>query len=505
MGVPLLGVGGAQAAPAGAPTLSGYYIIGNGAALVAVGYVGWANVWTPAGNGSQIYSQGLYLAFFNLRSVPTVVPIDVKENGVWVSNTTLNVAAVTENAVTITLPQITTWSAVTLYFYGVATWYGWVATPVSLLPNYILNIGGLDLFALTLVSFMLINAVGGYALGRWAMRRAIWAPKFSLLIWGHVIIVAIAGGVFLDYQAIDSTFAGWSPLVYPWFTFPMVFLTSLSYFNRGQRVQIQQGELTSNDEVGFALTEVRIGRLPTNEVVYVGEGWPHFVQRFFGHHAVAHDGDPKKPRPWFAPARHLLSPTASPRERRKAKRMAAAVAPRGAEALTKFPVLNSTEKDAVAYIAFGKGTEPPVVNFPYLSLHRWVKVDAEYAPSGVAGQPPVVVKEAGTKRVLAWPHYVDPEPSKLPDLEDYHYETAYAVWAKFASVRDLGRVYSKVAHAFSMLSAHLETRVNDEVYAQLRTFFSLIHRVSTGISEEEAARRTGDLAGLLDAGKGAKP
>ena len=504
IGTPVfLSSGGVRGAPAGAPTLQGYYIVGNGAALVAVGYVGWANIWTAAGNGSQVFSSAFYLAFFNLRTTNVTIPLDVNENGVWVFNGSVTITRLSQADVTIPLPATTSWTPTTIYFYKIPTWSGWAATPISLLPNYILNVGGLDLLGLAIVSFSLIFVTIGVTVARVVMRRAIWAPKFTALIWFHVVLACIGGFVFIDFQLVDSTFAGWSPLVYPAFLLPMAFLWALSLFNRGQRVQIQQGILTGNDEMGYLLTDVRIGRLPDGRVVPVGEGIPHFWARVFGHHAAPFDnGDPSKARPWFAPVVRGISPTGSTRERLKAKKTAAHVAT-ATDALTKFPVLNSTERDDIAYIALGKGTTSPVVNYPYLSVHRLVVIhhDAERLGDGT------VVKPAWdeTKRKLSLPHYVDPDSSDTPELEDYHYETAAAVWAKFAAIRDLGRVYSKIAHAFAMLSASIEGRVNDEVSAQLRTHYSLIYRVSSGISEEEAARRSGQLADLLETKKGGAP
>ncbi len=481
---------------AGAPSLQGYYIVGHGAALVAVGYVGFADVWTAAPNGSRVFSSAFYLAFFNLQQYQTTVPVSVEQSGVGVWNGTVTVPPLSESDVTISLPSDTAWTPTRLLFFGAPLWTGAVATPVSLLPNYIVNVGGLDLFSLTLVSFCLLNVTGGVVAARAVMRRAVWAPKFSALIWFHVLLAALGAAVFLDYQAIDATFAGWSPAVYPWVLFPMAFLWGVSLFNRAHRVQIQQGIQTNNGELGYLLTDVRIGRIG-KRIVYIGESWGQFWARFWGHFPTAYDEDDKsqRPPPWFAPVLRSLSPTDSPRARRKAARRAAA-APWSGEALTKFPVVNASAKDDVEFIAHGKGAAVPEIAWPRLSIHTTVPTDPEYAPNP-SGGPPLLVKPAGERRKLTWPHYLDPKPSDLPELEDVHYQAAEMVWAHYAGVRDLGRLYSKARHALSAFTSHFESRVSDEVYSELRTHYALTGRASSGISEEEAARRSASLSSLL--------
>ena len=482
---------------AGAPTLQGYYIVGHGAALVAIGYVGWADVWTGAGNGSQVFSSAFYLALFNLKLTNVSVPLAVRERGSVVYNGSVVINPLSQNVVTIPLPSITAWTTVTIYFFGVPTWTGQVATPISLLPNYILNVGGLDLFAIGLVSFSLIMITVGVTVGRWTMRRAVFAPKFTALIWFHVVLLAILGFVVVDFQFVDATFAGLSPLVYPLILLPMAFFWALSLFNRAPLVQIQNTLLTGADEMGFLLTELRVGRLPNGKLVPIGDGFKQYFARFCGHNAAPFDsGDPTKPRAWLAPAAYALSPTASVRERIKARKQSHLPRPDTAEALLKYPVLNAPiGKDAVAFIAFGKGPEAPEIAFPYLTVHRIHDVvhDAERSADGT------IVKPAWTekKRKLSLPHYVDPDPSKPPELEDHQFETAYAVWSRYAAIRDLGRLYSKICHAFAALSASVESRINDETYSQLRTHYALVGRVSSGITEEEAEARSGALAGLL--------
>lgn len=484
-----LSLGTVSAAPANAPTLQGAVVIGNGTALALIGYVGWADVWTQTGNDSQVYSQAAYLIFFNLRETPVEIGLAVNQSDGYTYATSLTIEPLSQYPLTLQFPANNAWTETVLLFDGVPGWHGEFATPISFLPSYIANVGGLDLFSLTIVSFMVVNVVGGFSAAKLAMRRAIYAPKFSLIIWGHVIIAGIAAAVFLDYQQIDMAFAGWSPVVYPFFTFPMAFLTGLSYFNRDSRVEILQGLVTGNGEMGYRRTVERVGRSRDGKLVWVGSSWGQFWARFWGHMPVLDDGDESKPRPWLAPVMNASPATATPRERSKARQAALRHVPTSADALTRFPVVDP--QDTVAFIAWGKSSEPPRIKWPHLSIHRAVKVPAKLAPpvpisAGGTGLPTTLLPER-TKLKLTWPHYVD-EPSPTMELEDRHFVHAAAVWAGFATARDLGRVISKLGVEVAAYRAKLHNLVQDEVYTRLRAHYALVNRATSGITDQESAQ-----------------
>lgn len=493
-----LSTGTAAAAPPNAPTLSGYYIVGNGSALVAVGSLGLLDVWNPAGaNGTQVYSTAFYLVFFNLHPFNTTVAVALHESNGYRYTTSVVVPALSSISLQVSLSLVTTWLHATLYFAGVPYWSGPVAVPVSALQTYLPNVGGLDLFALVLVSLTLLGVFGTVVVARAATRRAVWAPRFSALVWGHVVLALIATLVFLDYQFVDSVFAGWSPLVYPLVVDPMVFLWALSLFNSGERVQVQQGTRTEEGGLGLYVTELTVGRVPdgrpnAGKLVWVDESWPGFWARYWGHFVLVETSGEERLKPWLAPVTHLMSPTSARRSRRKARRMAAAQFPTTANALTRFPVVH-TKRKRFAYLAWGAADALPDVRFPYLSVHR--PKSREVVVRGPDGTSHVETK---TWVGLAWPHYVDQtQPSPLA-LETEHYEPAAAVWYHFADVRDLGRAYQKISRAFDALSQSVENVIQDRVNTKLRTRYALVGRATSGMSYEEAARAAGEVDALLD-------
>jgi hypothetical protein len=347
---------------------------------------------------------------------------------------------------------------------------------------------------MVIISFMVVVGTVAFSVAKWATRRAGgWAPEFSLLIWGHVLLAALAAVVFLDYQQVDHYFAGWSPLVYPVATFPLFFLSSLSRFNAAPYVQIQQGLATSSGEMGTRVWRLRAGPLKDGRVVFVGESWGQFWARFWGHYAVMWDGNPETTPPFLSPVENMPSPTSSPRARLRQEKSREKY-PLTAHPLFRFAVQNKQD-DGLAYIAWTKTSEPVVVLWPYLSIHRTVPVPAEFGPSPSGGV--VVIKAATTREKLSWPHYVDARSGAAVELEDKHFIFGAAVWAGFATLKDLARVISKQAAELAVLHAHKENQVQDELYSKLRTHQSIVGRATSGISDEDAAAQTGELSRLL--------
>jgi hypothetical protein len=494
---PLGLAGTARAAPANAPNLTGAYVIGGGAALAVVGYVGWANVFTPVSNGTQVYANAFYIAFFNLRNSTTTVSIDVEQNGNFVSNTSLTLPPVSQSDATITLPSNTNWVQTDFILDGEHTWNGPVATPISFLPNYILNVGGLDLLALTIVSFGVLVGGLGYWLARLSMKRAVWAPSFRLIVWGHVVLAIIAGAVFLDFQAVDTLFAGWSPIVYPWLVLPLVYLSALSTYNRAPKLEIVQGVRDAQGGIGIRRTIVRVGPLEDGRTVVVGGGWGQFLARIRGHYPIIDDAKEGTEPPLFQTVENMPSPTDTPRQRIKARRVKRY--PMGPSRITAFRVLNPQEDD-VAFYAWTKTSEPVRLEYPHLSIHRTTlrkKKVVQTTPTGI----PVVTEQERPVEVLTWPHYVDPARSPIVELHDRHYLPADAVWAGFASIQDLGRTVSNLGGRLAILEASIHQRVQDELYSKLRTLRGLIGRATSGASDEEAAQVAATLQGLLKSGE----
>lgn len=66
---------------------------------------------------------------------------------------------------------------------------------------------------------------------RYVMKRALWAPRFSLIIWGYVVVMGVAGMCVADPAAIPVIVGSWSMFIIPLLMTPLFFFFSLSLFN----------------------------------------------------------------------------------------------------------------------------------------------------------------------------------------------------------------------------------------------------------------------------------
>lgn len=484
-------VGGSQATLYGEPDLSSIYVVGHGQAAVAIGYVGWGGAWTAAPNGSQLYAGQIQLTAVSLLSYNSTFTFDlyVATHG-WV-NDSIVLAPVSATDISVNLPADPNWRAVVLVMDG-TSWDGQVATPISLLPNSISDVGGLDILALGIISEMVLVCAAATALGAWVQRRALYAPKFSLLVWGHVIIIAIAAAVLLDFEAVDRTFAGWSPLVYAFAIGPVWFLFILSYFNRAEKAEILQGVARPGGRFHYRRWLVREGDLPNGARVAIKEGWGQWFARARGHHVVLDDGDPSHPAPWSATVEKIRSPTDT---KTYDDRLGGRGAGR-ARAVDDFRVVNPQE-DGVALIQHTDTSEPMEVNWPRLVWKRAKEVPAKVAPSGQ------VLVPAHTKMVWTWPHFTEGSVGALR-LADEHYAPAAAVSAHWASQRDLARAFAKVSTDLWVLKANFDAKVQDRVESILTAYQSVVGRprfdMTDGEADAEAIRSkdTRSLSELLD-------
>lgn len=485
----LMGVGGAKADLYGAPNLTSIYVVGHGEAAVAIGYVGWGGAWTAAPNGTELYAGSIYLTIVSLLSYNSTFTYDtmVATHG-WVNASIVIPPDVAVN-IQVNLPADPNWRTVELAMDG-TPWYGTVATPISLLPNSIADVGGLDILALGIISETLIGFAGATAIGAALMRRAIYAPKFSLLIWGHVILIGLAAIILVDFQFVDQTFAGWSPLVYAGVVSPVWLAFVLSYFNRSNKAEILQEVARPALAVTYRRWLIRLGTLPDGRRILIREGWAGFWARVWGAYVVIDDGDPSHARPFEAAVQRVRSPTDTKAGEHWRARHGRAIN------VDDFKVVNPQD-DGVSILMVTDTSEPLVVDWPRLTWHSTVTVSAKISPEGR-----VIVPEH-TERHLTWPHYTEGSIGALR-LADEHYQFVAAASARKTALRDLGRIVSKSLTAFYSLQAAFEAKVNARVEAILVARNSLVNRPTTDLTDSEAdaeAMRSADtrsLAELMD-------
>ena len=475
----------ANASPAltGAPSLTGSkstYLVGNGSALVFVGAESWTNQWNAVSNGSQVYSDALILIAFDLKATNILLTVNAWQDGHgWVSNQSALMAPLTQTVITVPFVSDASWRSIVVKMDG-TPFYGQIATPISLLPPGILNIGGLDLLALGIISEGVICFASVMALAKVLQKRARYAPKFSLLIWGPVVLVGIAAAVIFDYQAVNAYFAGWSPLVYAFAVTPMMFLFSLSLFNRAEKAELLQRVAKPQGKILYRRWLLRFSTLPDGRTVLIDERWRGWLARLFGHHVVIDKGDELTPVYYEGETQLMKSPTPS----------------KGTVKVTDRFKVSNPQEDEVARIWWTDTGDPVMVKWPRITIHRLRTIHAKTSPEGT------VIRAEFTKPVLSLPHYTEPEVELRRALEDY--KAVEAVSAEWANTRDPARVLSKVKTDLYVLKAGFSAQVEAEVESRLTAYYSLIGRTTADLSDEEAknAAKKGEtapsLAELLD-------
>jgi hypothetical protein len=475
MGLPVASAGGTGTNAAGLPVYEQATVVDYGQALVFVGTLSWGGGYTPVQTGTQVYGATLVLVVYDLTSSNVSVPLSLNDSGV-VSNSTVAVVAGTPTVDDVALAPNPSWEPVSLDLGGVTLAYS-VATPVSFLPNAIANVGGLDLLSMTVVSEMLIGLTLAFWVARWAMVRALWAPRFTLLIWGHVTLIGLLAAVILDYQFVDSTFAGWSPLVYAVVISPMGFVWGLSLFNRTESALLHRGDAPLGGRMTYHVWELAVGVNPrTGERVLCRLTWSGFWARFWGYYT------PLVPAQEGLLVDHFEAEVVKHRvvdlaEYRKAIRKG--------NPLDDFDVIHAdltgSKKDARKWTKqFWTTSEQPLwVEWPRLVLHREVEVPAKLSPEGN------VLTPAHTKRRISLPHY-DPGSAADLGLAPSAWATQQSVVLGWRTASSLAKVNSDLALRADVLESSFEARVADEVKVRLTAHYALSGRITADLTEAEA-------------------
>jgi hypothetical protein len=479
----------------GSPVANGGYLADGNRLLVFNGYYGFGGIYDIATNNTQLFTGQFDLIIYDLVDYNFTVRISLIENGQQFNQTITAVAYQTTNPIVSLVPRVQ-WTNVELVVGGTAQVYQ-VAVPVSLLPSAFTNIGGTDLLVLGVVSECLIGLAIAIAMAFWCMRRALWAPKFSLLIWGHVLLIGFASFVLVDYQFVDQTFAGWSPLVYAFVIVPIFWAFSLSYFNRTETAELLRANAPLAGRLSFTRWTLRVGRDPRGRLVIIDPRWRGFWARIFGHHVVLvpEEAEVSMPEPFSA---QLVNKRVVSREQilhRVAKPSPAKNLPTDDFELIPASVDGRTSRRDIypTKLYWTPIGQPVDVTWPRLAIHKTEPVEEVRDP-----ETNVVIVPAHDERHLTWPHYEEGEAHIV--LHSLHFRSAMSVLAQWRSVDDLARVLNDMGVDLEALKGSFETRVTAAVRERLLAREALIGRGVADLDESEAAyeaeRERKDMPGL---------
>lgn len=487
LGLPVAAAQGTGTNAAGLPVYEQATVVDYGQALVFIGTLSWGGGYTPVETGTQVYGATLVLVLYDLTSANISVPLTLNDSGV-VSTSTVNVVSGSPTVDNLALTPNTNWEPVTVTIGQTSLSYS-VATPISFLPTSLANVGGLDLLSMTVVSEMLLGLTLAFWVARWAMTRALWAPRFTLLIWGHVALIGLLAAVILDYQFVDSTFAGWSPLVYAFAITPMGFVWGLSLFNRTESALLHRGDAPLGGRMTYHVWELAVGVNPhTGERVLCRLTWSGFWARFWGYYT------PLVPAQEGLLVDHFEAEVIKHRvvdlaEYRKAIRKG--------NPLDDYDVIHAdltgSKKDARKWTKqFWTTSEHPLwVEWPHLVLHRDVEVPPKLSPEGN------VLTPAHTRRRLSLPHY-HPGSSADLGLAPTAWATQQSVVLGWRTAASLAKVNSDLALRADVLESSFESRVADEVRVRLTAHYSLSGRITHDLTEAEASAEAANARSVDD-------
>lgn len=485
---PLLAVGSAQGqstpttGTTSVPVSVGGFLTYDRHFLVFNGITTFGGGYEVVYNGSQVYASQFVLVLYSLLPVTETVPIVLEENGVN-QTTTTTVQPGVADLVDVSLYPTHSWTNVVLLVDGTPQVYS-VSVPLSFLPNSIANVGGLDLLALAIISESLFCLALATSFAYGIMRKALWAPKFSLLVWGHVILFSIVGAVILDFQQVDQTFAGWSPLVYAFFLFPIFFLFALSFFNRAPSAEMLQANAPLAGRLRFNRWDLRIGRDLKGRWVLVGDRWSHFLFRAAGKQVPLTTSESTiiGPEPFMADIvnRRVVSKQQLLKRVRK-------LSPEKADALDDFDIINVTvdgrpvksgRREPPVKLLFTPVGKPVEVEWPRLSVHKQKDVPDKFDKEGNLLVP------AHKKTALCFPYITEGRANIT--LHTIHFRSAVSVVAGWRTADDLSLLVSDVQLDLESLKANVHTVVARKVREKLLARESLLMWGADDLPEDEA-------------------
>lgn len=451
--------------PCGERTSNGWlYIIGNG--LLQPTYIC---------AGTFYYGDALTVAFVNFGSARSV-EFTTFQNGsgatpLW-SNSTFFVGASNVTQFDFTLPS----TATTLHVRACMD-FGCVefthATPITALPSGFLDVGGIDLLVFGIAVEMGVLMVPLLLVARWMARKALWAPSSTFgfaLLMPHVVagfLIALA----VDFPDVDRLFGGWQFVVFPILIALMLFTWSIHLFNVATPALALQPDPQGFHRLRFRGWRFFVGELPDGSKVLIGRRWRDFVSRLFGHFVV------------------LSGPTAALSTQGPAQEFPLLMRKLGFRArpdrrhpLDDFEVIGNLDvrwKDQPRYVYFVDHDVNLRDDQPKLSVHRVVPVPAVL--SKTTGE---VVREATTKRVLSWPHYIDVPPND-PGLAGIHYIDTIAGATEFIKWERTTKRTEEIRVQNGRLRATLYRTADDMAEARVADAFRFYEVETQPLSEYE--------------------
>ena len=304
-----------------------------------------------------------------------------------------------------------------------------------------------------------------------------------MLVWGHVVIIGLLFVFFADYQWLDQTFGGVSYLVYPSVIAIMLFLWSLSLFNRADVVEILKPDVMSGHRLRYLRWTQLVGTTKDGRTVVIDPRWRGFIYGLMGHFATLIPTESEATIEGFPAGAEVQNrETMAKHEIAKREKKLRRMRPGKERPEDDFNVINAVDTRDPVKIFWVDSDQPVVVEFPHMTWHRLVDVDPVYDKEGK------VLVPAHSKKKLTWPHIVDGESTIR--LAGIHYLDAPLAALGWSRAEDDFALLEKRAYAVYVLRSRVSSEADRISEERLAEVLALMEKGEMPMTEEEALPAT---------------
>ncbi len=447
------------------------------------------NALTP---GVLVFGDIVYLQYISDQRENSTVDITVAQTGngpeTW-GNTTF-VAAPVGNVTTytLTLPSSTQITTDVMCVDGGCITFPH-QTPLTLIPEGVLTIGGLDLVAFSVAFEAILLLFPLLLAARWLAKKTHYAPAFKAWLWVPHVAFGLLLLVAFDYPAFDALFAGTEFLVFPVLLDLLVFGWAIHLWNDAEPGLVLRPDPQGGHRLRFNGWTIWVGEEPDGTKVLCGTHWRDWFARLRGHAPIlvaanvdgTQNGQPAQMGvTWFRPETDT---------QRLARFRAFRPRPGRLDPMDDFVVAGDAAEKFKGilrpkYLWFVDSDRWFSTEMPKLSWHRTVPVPAVLDGDGRVTAP------ATTKTKLSMPHYVDP-PTGGISLAGIHYiDTVPAATGWVKAERAFRRLEEVMLQTNALRTNYQDMafRLADE---QVGDLLAMLDRQSRGLTDDEARAEMG--------------
>ena len=467
--------GHASALSIGSPVITGKISShGNFVELVQPGLA--QNI--PMSDGDLLFGDIIQIYVFDTHGLSEAALINYQQllgpNDTQWANASMSLTSLSLNEFQLTVPSSTKQVPAVLDVDG-TIWHFNHLTPLTLLPNNIFDIGGLDLVILaTIIEF---GAMAGplTLLARWMTHKAIYAPHFSLLLWAHVLGLSLFSAIIISYQSVDQSLGGVSYLAYPVVFAVMWFLWSLHLFNRADTVEILKADTMGGHRLRFLRWTQLVGSLKDGRVVLIGPRWRDFIYALLGHFATLIPVESEATIEGRPVASEIQNRLLIPAHERKA--MLRDWRPNKKRPVDDLEIVDSEKEQEPTKLYWVDSNDPVDVRMPHLTWHKWVDVPDKVDKHGVK-------VDAHREEKLTWPHVVDPVSNIR--LAGIHYVDAPVAALGWSSREEDFKLLEKRGFQVYVLRSSLHRESERLVEERIAEFLELMRSQTVPLTPEQA-------------------